>query len=102
MADLCRELGLPLLVVGRAALGTINHTLLTLEAAEARRLPLAGVVISHSQGPLSWADQANLEALREALGASLVGEIPPLQGGEPASERSIDLDALLERAGALS
>ncbi len=102
MADLCRELGLPLLVVGRAALGTINHTLLTLEAAEARRLPLAGVVISHSQGPLSQADQANLEALREALGAALVGEIPPLQGGERPGERSIDLDALLARVADLA
>jgi dethiobiotin synthetase len=102
MADLCRELGLPLLVVGRAALGTINHTLLTLEAAEARRLPLAGVVISHSGGPLSRADEANLAALREALGLALVGEIPPLQPGERPGEESIDLDALLARVADLA
>ena len=98
MADLSRELELPLLIVCRAALGTINHTLLTLEAAAARDLPVAGVVISHSAGRLSDADQANLEALRDALGATLVGEIPPLADGELPGEESIDLDALLQRA----
>ncbi len=99
MADLCRELELPLLIVGRAALGTINHTLLTLEAAEARSLPVAGVVISHAGGRLSEADQANLDALRHALGARLGGEIPPLRDGELPAEHSIDLDGLLGRAG---
>jgi dethiobiotin synthetase len=98
MADLCREFQLPLLIVGRSALGTINHTLLTLEAAEARSLPVAGVVISHSGGRLSEADRSNLEALRDALGAALVGEIPPLGDGQIPDEHSIDLDALLERA----
>jgi dethiobiotin synthetase len=102
MADLCRELELPLLIVCRAALGTINHTLLTLEAAEARSLPVAGVVISHSGGRLSEADQANLEALRDALGAGLVGEIPPLADDELPGDHSIDLDALLERASRLA
>ena len=99
MADLCRELELPLLIVCRAALGTINHTLLTLEAAEKRSLPVAGVVISHCGGQLSQADQANLEALRDALGATLVGEIPPLRDGGLPGDQSIDLEALLERAG---
>jgi dethiobiotin synthetase len=97
MADLCRELELPLLIVGRAALGTINHTLLTLEAAEARGLPVAGVVISHSGGRLSAADAANLEALRDALGTTLVGEIPPLDDGELPGDDVIDLDMLLGR-----
>jgi dethiobiotin synthetase len=101
MADLCREFELPLLIAARAALGTINHTLLTLEAAEARSLPLAGVVISHSGGPLSAPDQANLEALREALGSALVGEIPPLREGELPARQCLDLERLLERASKL-
>ena len=101
MADLCREFDLPLLIAARAALGTINHTLLTLEAAEARSLPVAGVVISHSAGRVSEADRANLEALRDALGARLVGEIPPLGDGELPGSQSIDLDVLLQRAALL-
>jgi dethiobiotin synthetase len=81
MADLAQKLGLPLLVVARAALGTINHTLLTLEAADARKLRLIGVVISHAAGKLSDADAANLSALRAELGDRLIGEIPPLEVG---------------------
>jgi dethiobiotin synthetase len=98
MADLAAELGLPLLVVARAALGTINHTCLTLEAAAARRLELAGVVISHAAGPLSGPDAANLSALRELLGARLVGEVPPLAAGGDAAAH-LDLDALQARLG---
>jgi dethiobiotin synthetase len=81
MADLAQNLGLPLLIVARAALGTINHTLLTLEAAATRKLQLLGVVISHAAGKLSDADAANLSALRSELGDQLIGEIPPLEIG---------------------
>ena len=99
MADLARELGLPLLVVARASLGTINHTLLTLEAARTRGLRVAGVVISHSSGALTSADAANLGALRQALGETLVGEIPPLREAEAAPADAVDLDSLLRRIG---
>ena len=78
MADLAAELGLPVLVVARASLGTINHTLLTVEAIERRGIPLAGVVVNHAGGILSGADARNLHALRGALGTKLLGEVPPL------------------------
>jgi dethiobiotin synthetase len=99
MADLARGFGLPLLVVARAALGTINHTLLTLEAAVSRGLPVAGVVISHAGGPLSRAEAANLAELRSALGPGLLGEMPALSPGAPVPESAFDLPALLERLG---
>ncbi len=95
MADLAARWELPLVVAARAALGTINHTLLTLEALERRGLKLAGVVISHSGGELSGADAANLVALRDALGSRLVGEIPPLAPGAQPDADTLDLDALL-------
>jgi dethiobiotin synthetase len=95
MADLAGELALPLVVVARAALGTINHTVLTVEAAERRGLVLAGVVISHAGGALSDADAANLEALRELLGHQLVGEIVPLAPGELPKDDALDLAALI-------
>jgi len=91
MAELARRLGLPLVVVARAALGTINHTLLTLEAAAARGLEVVGVVISHAGGALSDADAANLGALRDALGPRLIGEIPPLAPGASPPPDAIDL-----------
>ncbi len=66
MAELALLFGLPLLVVARAALGTINHTLLTLEAAKLRRLRVALVVFSHTEPALSEADRANLDLLLES------------------------------------
>jgi dethiobiotin synthase len=45
MADLMAILGLPVIVAARTTLGTINHTLLTLEALRARKLRIAGVVM---------------------------------------------------------
>ena len=99
MADLARALDLPLLVVARAGLGTINHTLLTLEAARARALRVAGVVISHAGGALTRADAANLGALRAALAEMLVGEILPLRARETPAANAIDLDAILARIG---
>jgi dethiobiotin synthetase len=101
MVDLAIELGLPILVTARARLGTINHTLLTLEVVAARGARMAGVVISHADGTLSKADAANLSALRDTLGERLLGEIPPLDRN-PAAARAIpiaaiEVDALLAR-----
>jgi len=102
MLDLALDLGLPLLVAARARLGTINHTLLTLEVARTRGARVAGVVISHADGALSDADAANLAALREALGERLLGEIPPLAARDgtldDAADGAIDLETLLARA----
>jgi dethiobiotin synthetase len=44
--DLIAMLGLPALVVARTALGTINHTLLTVEALRVRSIPIAGVLMA--------------------------------------------------------
>ncbi len=92
MADLAAELGLPVLLVARASLGTINHTLLSLEAAERRGLALAGVVVSHGRHALSAADARNLAALREALGSRLRAEIEPLADPAQADLRPLALE----------
>ena len=95
MADLAAEFDAPLVVVTRASLGTINHTLLTLEAIERRGLALAGVVISHGPRPISSSDRANLGALHESLGARLVGEIESLPPEASVPAGAIDFDRLL-------
>ncbi len=95
MAGLAGEIGLPLLIVARASLGTINHTLLTIEVASERGLEIAGVVISHGLTPLSHADAANLEELRFILGDLLRGEVPTLREGERPEPKTLDIDGLL-------
>lgn len=97
MADLAARLGLPVLLVIRTALGTINHTLLTLSELDRQGLPCVGVVASHATGPLSEADQANFAHLREQLGDRLVGEIPPLAPGQDPEPTSLRVDVVLDR-----
>ena len=75
MAGLAAALGLPLLVVARAALGTVNHTLLTLEAAERRGLRVLGVVVSHSHPDLPHAERQNLDSLIQRLPVPFLGEL---------------------------
>ena len=98
MADLAARLALPLLVVARARLGTINHTRLTLEAARARGIRVAGVAISDAEPNLPPADARNLEALRAELGELWLGELPHLAANAPTPAGALDLDRLLRRA----
>lgn len=49
LADFLNRLSLPTLVVSRTGLGTINHTLLTLEALRSREIPLLGVIFSDEE-----------------------------------------------------
>lgn len=49
MADWAGQIGYPLLIVARLGLGTINHTLLTVEVARRRGLPVAGIVFNEPQ-----------------------------------------------------
>lgn len=60
MIHLAKMMNLPLIIVVRAGLGTINHTLLTLHAARSANLPVAGVIINRYQ-----IDQAAAEALEK-------------------------------------
>ena len=73
MADWIGLLGLPVVVVARTALGTINHTLLTLEALRARELRVAGVL-------MNGAPNADNRAAIEHYGrVPVIGELPALE-----------------------
>jgi dethiobiotin synthetase len=84
MADLAQRWRLPLVIVARASLGTINHTRLTIEAAKTRGLEICGLILSHTTGLLSPADAENLRELREDPGAPMLAEIPPIPSGGKA------------------
>ena len=80
--DLARDLGLPLVVVAPAGLGTINHTLLTLEAARAVGLEPAAVVLNRwpaEPGRLELSNRATIAA----LGAVEVLTLPAIDLGAP-------------------
>jgi dethiobiotin synthetase len=65
LADVARDLEFPLVVVARLSLGTINHTLLTLEAAASRHLPVAGIILNEPvpSDPADCSTETNVEEL---------------------------------------
>jgi len=77
MIDLMRYLHLPVLVVSRAEVGTINHTLLTLEALRARALRIAGVVM------VGVRNSSNREAIEHYGNIPVLGELPHITALTP-------------------
>ena len=65
--------GLPVLLVARSGLGTLNHTLLSLEALRRRRIPVLGLLLN---GP---AHTDNPRTLEQLGGVPVLGCLPPLQ-----------------------
>ena len=71
--DLIAQLKLPAILVVRSALGTINHTLLSLEALRARDIPIAGVIINGHKMP------HNRQAIEEYGRVPVIAEIDRLK-----------------------
>jgi dethiobiotin synthetase len=76
VADLARQLGLPLLVVARPELGTINHTILTCFAAQQMDLKVAGVVINNYPDSPGLAEQSAPHHIGSLCGAAVLGIWP--------------------------
>jgi len=82
--DLAVALGLPLLVAARPGLGTINHTLLTLEAAQVAGLRVAGVVLTPWPDAPSRMEESNRRTIAE-LGAIAVATLRTLRDAAPST-----------------
>jgi dethiobiotin synthetase len=80
--DLARELGLPLVIAARPGLGTINHTLLTLEAARSASLPVAGVVLTPWPATPEMIERSNRETIQR-LGSVPVATLPWIPSATP-------------------
>jgi dethiobiotin synthetase len=76
VADLARELQLPVVIVARLGLGTINHTLLTVRQARASGLEIAGVILNDTTGHRGLAERTNARAVAELCGVPLLGVVP--------------------------
>jgi dethiobiotin synthase len=77
MIDLMARLGLPVVIAARPTLGTINHTLLAIEAVRSRSLGVAGVVI------VGDANADNRDAIAHYGRARILGEMPRFDVLEP-------------------
>lgn len=77
--DLARDIGLPVVVVARPALGTINHTLLTVNYAMREGLTVAGVILNYSSPPMNdLAEKSNPEVIQQLSPVPLIGIFPHL------------------------
>jgi dethiobiotin synthetase len=76
MADLAGALRLPVLIVARPTLGTINHTLLTVEAAHRRQIQVLGVVFSHQSRTRDASGATNAEAIARHGKVRVFGTLP--------------------------
>lgn len=71
-ADLFARWQFPIIIVTSTELGTINHTLLTIEAAKARHIPILGLVFNGNPNP------DNLRTITEFSGVPAIGYMPHL------------------------
>jgi len=90
MIDLVQSWQTPVILVARSTLGTINHTLLSLEALRARNMPVLGVVVTGPSNP------SNCAAIQHYGKIPLLAEIPYLLDiNQEALRRILPGDALL-------
>jgi dethiobiotin synthetase len=80
--ELARELDLRLIIAARPGLGTINHTLLTLEAARSAQLDVASVVLTPWPEAPSAIERSNRDTIAE-LGAVPVATLPRVARATP-------------------
>lgn len=78
LSDLVVQIGAPILLVASTALGTINHSLLTVEHARARRIPVAGILFNGMTD--TPREQDSIRTIVKLARVPLVGVIPQLAG----------------------
>jgi len=75
--DLAGTMGLPVLIVARPGLGTINHTLLSIAALKGRNIAIAGIVINYA---LDWkpglSEETSPAVIEKISGIRIVGILP--------------------------
>lgn len=95
--DLIRQLNLPVLVVARLSLGTINHCLLTVRQIQSAGLPLTGIVLNRTLEQDTAAEQTNPAVLQSYTDAPVLGCMPflrPDQRKDPETLAKIARDNL--------
>jgi dethiobiotin synthetase len=76
VADLAQSIGAPVLIVARTGLGTINHTLMTIESVRKRGLKVAGIVLNQAlESDDDLSSRTNGEEIEALSGAPVLGTV---------------------------
>ena len=90
--DLAVDLGLPVVVACRTGLGTINHTLLTVEAARVSGLRVVGVVMTPWPSEPEPIEVSNRASVQRLVGVPVSGLPPTTPGGLAAAGSALPID----------
>ncbi len=74
VADLIKDMKLSTIIVARAGLGTINHTLLTIEALKQRKIAIMGVILNGFTGK-EISEKSNAEIIHELTGVPIIAKV---------------------------
>lgn len=92
--DLIEKLKAPVVVVGRAGLGGVNHAMLTLNALRARAIPILALVLNRTVPARSAVarrqERSTVELLRECAGVPVIGPLPYRASLDVGFERAIE------------
>jgi dethiobiotin synthetase len=91
MIDLIKKLGAPVILVARTTLGTINHTLLSLEVLRSRNIPVLGVIMNGEQNP------QNSDSIELYGRTSVLAEFPKLESVSMNTLQGITLPQKLKQ-----
>jgi dethiobiotin synthetase len=97
-ADIAARLGLPLLIVARTALGTVNHTALTVREAARASLQVAGVILNRTTEIEAPHETGNADLIAQLTGQRPLGTLPWLPP-EMAHDPDAAADALATSIG---
>ena len=74
VADLIKDLNIPCIVIARAGLGTVNHTLMTIETLKKRKIKIAGIIMN-GFGGRELSETSNAKVIEELSGIKVIGRI---------------------------
>ncbi len=96
VSDLIKLFNLQAIIVARPTLGTLNHTMLTINEARRRGIKIKGVVINYCQNfPRSAAEQTNPKTIEDLTGIRVLAEIPFLRNGFSSKHLNLLVEKLL-------
>jgi dethiobiotin synthetase len=91
VADLAAALRMPIVIVARRSLGTLNHTLLTIEAAQSRSLDIAGLIINEDVPATDLAAETNVAEIRRRTDVPVLAVVPNTpEPGVPRALTAVD------------
>ena len=80
MADLVKEMNLPLIIVTRVSVGTINHTLLTVKFARSFGLEIKGLIFNQMPKKIGPPERDNPNIISKLTGLPVLGIFPKING----------------------